>query len=193
MPTPTPMPTTSDHSDNHSTAAPSSAPGSASGSALGTALNIIGTGILVLCIVLCLSLAVPRFFGITSYAVISGSMEPAIPVGSMVCVKGVDPSTLFRGDIVMFYDGISEVPVTHRLVENDPVQGYIITQGDANAAPDLAPVLYPNIIGKVIFHVPLAGLLLSPLGTLWGKFCLICIIIGAMLLSLAGRQASRAS
>ena len=39
-----------------------------------------------LCTVLIL-LAAPRFIGLESYTVVSGSMEPEIPVGSAVYVK----------------------------------------------------------------------------------------------------------
>ena len=151
-------------------------------------LNIIGTVILVLCIVLCLSLAVPRLFGITSYTVLTGSMEPTIPVGSMVWAKSTDPFTLQPGDIVVFYDGMSDVPVTHRVVENDPNEAAITTQGDANSAPDVHATPYQNVIGKVILHLPAVGKLLLPLSTLWGKLVLIAIIIGALLLTLTGRK-----
>lgn len=151
-------------------------------------LNIIGTVILVLCIALCLCLAVPRLFGVTSYTVLTGSMEPTIPVGSMVWAKSTDPITLQPGDIAVFYDGMSDVPVTHRVVENDPNDGEITTQGDANSAPDVAAIPYQNIIGKVVLHLPAVGKLLLPLGTLWGKLALIVIIIGALLLTLASRK-----
>ena len=81
-------------------------------------LNFIGTAIIVIVIVLCLSLIVPKFFGINSYTVLTGSMEPSIPVGSLVCAKATEPDTLAVGDVIVFYDGINSIPVTHRVVEN---------------------------------------------------------------------------
>ena len=66
-------------------------------------LNFIGTAIIVIVIVLCLSLIVPKFFGINSYTVLTGSMEPSIPVGSLVCAKATEPDTLAVGDVIIFF------------------------------------------------------------------------------------------
>ena len=162
-----------------------------SNSKLGKALDWIGTIIIVLAILVCLSLAVPKLFGVSGYAVITGSMEPTIPVGSMIYAKYEDPHALNVGDVIVFYDGYSEVPVTHRVVENNPTDGILVTQGDANPEPDMAPILYPNVIGKVVCHVPILGRLLAPLGSFGGKLSLICIIMGALLLSMAGKRARR--
>ncbi len=48
--------------------------------------NLLGTLILVLVIASCLPLTVPRLFGYEIYEVVSGSMEPEIPVGSVIYV-----------------------------------------------------------------------------------------------------------
>ena len=53
-------------------------------SPLGVFLNILGTAIIIAVIVLCLMLTVPRFAGYTGYCVLTGSMEPTIPVGSLI-------------------------------------------------------------------------------------------------------------
>ena len=105
-----------------------------------------------LTIVLCLMLAVPKIFGISSYTVLTGSMEPTIPVGSLIYVKAVDPQTLIEGDVAVFYDGQSTIPVTHRVVENLTGEGQIITKGDANAQEDIAPIPYPNVVGKMLLQ-----------------------------------------
>ena len=68
---------------------------------LGRFLNFLGSLILWAAILLCLVLAAPRLAGIKTYVVISGSMEPAIPVGSMVYSKEVDPATLETGDVIV--------------------------------------------------------------------------------------------
>ena len=49
--------------------------------------KIFGTVCLVAVILVCLPLTLPRVFGYEIYTVISGSMEPAIPVGSLVYVQ----------------------------------------------------------------------------------------------------------
>ena len=146
-------------------------------------LNILGTLIIVIAIVLCLMLALPRVFGISGYTVLSGSMTPTIPVGSIVYARTVDqPESLAEGDIIVFYEGTGSTPVVHRLLENDLSGRELITKGDANSAADLIPVPYENVIGKEVLHLPFLGVILSPLGTLGGKIALFAMILGGLLL-----------
>ena len=63
-------------------------------SPFGIILNIIGTAIIIAVIILCLMLTVPRFAGYTGYCVLTGSMEPTIPVGSLIYSKPTDPALL---------------------------------------------------------------------------------------------------
>ena len=53
--------------------------------------SILGTLILLAVILGALPLALPRLFGYEAYSVVSGSMEPALPVGSVVYVEPADP------------------------------------------------------------------------------------------------------
>ena len=146
-------------------------------------LNVIGTVIIVLAIILCLLPVLPRLLGFSGYTILSGSMEPTIPVGSVVYSKAVDnPETLEVGDIVVFYEGLGDIPVVHRLVENRLSERELITQGDANNTEDLQPIPYQNVIGKVRFHVPHLGTILTPLSTMGGKISVIALIIGGLLL-----------
>ena len=137
------------------------------GRVFGKLISAIGTILLVVAIIACLGLSVPRFAGIEQYVVISGSMEPAIPVGSMVYSAQTDPSTLEAGDIIVFYSNeAGSTPVTHRVVENHVADGEIITKGDANEQNDMSPVVYANVLGKLVLHVPMLGYIAAPLGTI---------------------------
>lgn len=157
------------------------------GRAFGTLLGFIGTLILILAIAACLGLTVPRFAGIEQYVVISGSMEPAIPVGSMVYSGQTDPSTLEAGDIIVFGSTEGEsAPITHRVVENRLAEGEVVTKGDANPENDLNPVPYSSILGKVQLHIPMLGFIAAPLGSLAGKIAMGCVIIAAYLLTVVG-------
>ena len=51
-------------------------------------LNAIGEVILAVVLLCCIPLTLPRLAGYEIYEVISGSMEPAIPTGSLVYVEG---------------------------------------------------------------------------------------------------------
>lgn len=161
------------------------------GRAIGKLISAIGTIILIVAIVACLGLSVPRFAGIEQYVVISGSMEPAIPVGSMVYSAQTDPATLETGDIIVFYSTeAGSTPVTHRVVENHVADGEIITKGDANAQNDMSPVIYANVLGKLVLHVPMLGYIAAPLGTMMGKIAMGCVILAAYLLTVVGSKLS---
>lgn len=169
---------------------------------LGRFLNFLGSLILWAAILLCLVLAAPRLAGIKTYVVISGSMEPAIPVGSMVYSKEVDPATLETGDVIVFYSSNAQqgsadtgdmIPITHRVVTNDIAAQEITTKGDANEQNDLSKVSYINVEGKVIFHVPHLGYIASPLSSTMGKIALALIILAGYLLAEAGSSMRKKS
>ena len=53
--------------------------------------SVIGTLMLLVVIAAALPLTVPNFMGYEIYNVVSGSMEPTVPVGSIIYVKEIDP------------------------------------------------------------------------------------------------------
>ena len=166
----------------------------------GKFLNFIGTVIMLAAIVISLALALPSLTGLKSFVVVSGSMEPEIPVGSMVYSKEVNPKTLQPGDVIVFYttnaimngatDGAANdvIPVTHRVVENNTETGEIITKGDANENNDLSPVMYNNVVGIVVKHVPKFGYIASPIATTTGKIAMVMIILAGYLLTEVGSR-----
>ncbi len=101
----------------------------------------------------------------------SGSMEPAIPTGSLVIVKPSSSFSYSVGDVITFGpDTASEIPTTHRIVavEGTGSERIFITKGDANEEIDQDSVALREVIGKVLVHVPGAGFVLDfarqPLG-----------------------------
>ena len=84
-----------------------------------TVCSLLGTILLIVLILGCIPLTVPKAFGYNIYTVISGSMEPAIPVGSLVYVKYQEPETIQKKDVIAFY-GAKDASsiVTHRVVTN---------------------------------------------------------------------------
>lgn len=156
---------------------------------LGRILIAIGTVLMVFIVAACLGLAIPRIAGYETYVVVSGSMEPSIPVGSIVYSEPVDPELLRSGDVIVFTDSIrSEAPITHRVVSNNPFTGTIITKGDANAARDVNPVTYDNVIGKVKAHVPRIGFTAAMFTSFLGKLVTALLMLEAWLLIEVGRR-----
>ena len=79
---------------------------------LAAACSTLGTLALVLLIVACVPLTIPRMLGYELYTVVSGSMEPAILTGSLVYEERTDPAQIEEGEVIAFYgvqDGSSVI------------------------------------------------------------------------------------
>jgi signal peptidase len=103
---------------------------------------------------------IPRATHGQAMTVLTGSMTPGIPVGSIVVVRPVDPGTLEVGDIATYQkDKGGDTFVTHRVVDIDTSTRptTYIFKGDANRGPDVEPIVPDRIIGEVWFHVPHLG------------------------------------
>ena len=90
--------------------------------------------------------------------VISGSMEPAIKMGSVVMVKPVSDYKI--GDVITFGPySRTKAPTTHRIydIKVEGGQPIYITKGDVNNAPDPREIKKSDILGKVLFSVPYFG------------------------------------
>lgn len=100
--------------------------------------------------------------GPLSFSVLSGSMEPELPVGSLIYVKPVDPTEVHVGEAITFRLG-SGTLVTHEVYEIDASAREFKTHGIANVdaqgniSPDAAPVPWSSLVGSVVACVPLLG------------------------------------
>jgi len=137
-------------------------------------------GIAIIAVLLIVSV-LPITGNIKFMTVLSGSMEPAVKMGSIVLVKPTDNYKI--GDIITFGEvNKIKTPTTHRIYEmkvkgSQPVY---ITKGDANNAPDITEITKNDILGKVLFSVSYLGFAVDfakkPLG-----FALIIIIPAAVI------------
>lgn len=98
--------------------------------------------------------------GIRSFVVVSGSMQPALPVGSVVYV--IPQAQYFVGSIVAYTNAATQT-VTHRIVSiNDKADGrYYRLKGDANNTPDSDEIKGSSVIGMSFLHVPYLGRLVQ--------------------------------
>lgn len=143
----------------------------------------LGTAMLIGLVLFCLPLTVPRLFGYEIYSVVSGSMEPAIPVDSMVYIKKEAPEDMKKDDVIAFYGARdSSAIITHRVVENRIVMGEFITKGDANQTEDMNPVPYDNFIGRVTLSVPKIGGAAQMFTSMEGKLLAVAVIVVALIL-----------
>jgi signal peptidase I, archaeal type len=91
----------------------------------------------------------------------SNSMYPTLKVGDIIIVKGVEPSQIRVGDIIVFsskevYPGIT---VVHRVIGIYYENGEYMfrTKGDNNLLPDPCCVLGNEVKGIVIYDIPYLG------------------------------------
>lgn len=137
-------------------------------------------GIILISMILVASMFfLPNLLGYSSLAVVSGSMAPHIPVGSLVYVKEVPFEDIKNGDVISFYM-FDDTLVTHRISSIDTKNQQFITKGDANNTEDGTPIAYKNVKGKVAFSLPLLGYISiyikTPLG-ISGACAILFIVI----------------
>lgn len=118
----------------------------------GMAGNIF-TGILL---ALTVAIVVARLAGVQFRAVISGSMEPEIPVGAMVVGVPTSFENIREGDDVIFKLSDGKTVVTHRVIAKDAEKKVVVTQGIANNTAD-GEIAADNILGVVRFHANYIG------------------------------------
>ena len=149
--------------------------------------RLFGILILLGVIAMLVPVTVPHFMGYEVFNIISGSMEPEIPVGSIVYVKPADLYTISEGDIIAFNSHGSVV--VHRVVTNHLVEENFITKGDANEKEDFEPVPYASVYGPVVKHYPILGQLMMIISNSLGKVLLFCLILSGIILQvIAGRM-----
>lgn len=141
-----------------------------------TALSI---GMFVLMAGAALTLLTGRteIMGIRSYVVQTGSMQPTLPVGSLIFSQR--EAEYGKGDIITFFEG--DKSITHRIV--GVKDGDFITQGDANNVADSESVSKEQVVGKTMFHIPYVGVLTHQLRTPQG-FLLFFVLPGLVFIAM---------
>ena len=122
----------------------------------------------------------PEMFGYSMLRVVSGSMEPEIPTGSLIWVKTCEPSEVEEGDVISFYSrdvSIQGQINTHRViaVEFDGAEYQFETKGDANLNADSFAVYGSDVIGKVVHVSSILGKLAALVGSRVGLLVIVVI------------------
>jgi signal peptidase I len=110
---------------------------------------------------LCLTavVALPGVLGYRALTVVSGSMEPTLETGSVVLDDVIAPSEARVGEVLTFNDPHRRRLLTHRLrrMRVEGGMAHLVTQGDANDAPERWTVPVNGEIGRVRYHIPKVG------------------------------------
>jgi len=137
-----------------------------------------------------LTYAVLLVAGFRPVVVYSGSMEPTVPVGSLVFTRNVPSSEVRVGDVVTFQDPYEPGRlVTHRIVQviDRPAGLAYRTKGDANPSRDPWAIALPPTAARTAFHMPVAGYALWYAKTREVRTLLIAAVAAALLVSVLRR------
>ena len=123
---------------------------------LGLSAGLLGLLLLMGALVV----AIPALSGATPMTILTQSMEPTYPAGTLIIVKPVDVNEISIGDPITYQieSGKPEV-VTHRVISISTVDGEttFVTKGDNNAVADADPVRPIQVRGTVWYAVPYVG------------------------------------
>lgn len=135
-------------------------------------------------LVLAVSVLVPRIAGATPYTILTSSMEPHMPPGTLVVVRPVNVKEIGVGTVITYQlESGKPVVVTHRVVgqgvdrHGQPV---FRTQGDANSAPDAKPVRPEQIRGERWYSVPYLGRVTNVITSSQRQLALTVVVIGLL-------------
>ena len=122
----------------------------------------LSTGVIILVAALAVVLiVVPKATDSVPLSVLTQSMEPSLPPGTLLVVRPVAVDDIRIGDVVT-YQITSGQPavVSHRVVgitTSSTGQRTFVLEGDANDLPDSAPVTAPQIRGVLWYSLPGLG------------------------------------
>lgn len=124
------------------------------------------------------TIGVSYLIGYRTFAVLSGSMQPAIHSGDAVVDEPIPPRAARVGDVVTFKDPSRGGDlVTHRLRSVRPHGATVamITKGDANNAVERWNVPADGSIGRVRYRLVAAGRAIALVRGPYGRLLLIAL------------------
>lgn len=140
----------------------------------------VGAGLLVLVVGLAVvTVIIPRATGATTLTVLTGSMRPKLPEGTLLIVKSRPLSEIHIGSVITYEPNPSDphTVISHRVVAiTTGTDGSytFTTKGDANNAVD-APVTGKQVVAVLWYSVPWMGWIAN--GRSW-----VVIVIAVLLL-----------
>lgn len=140
----------------------------------------------------------PKTLGSGAYTVLTGSMQPGMPPGSLVVTRQADAGELRIGDAITYQIRSGEPAViTHRIIaRTSGSQGVTFTtQGDASPVPDAEQVRPEQIRGVVWYSIPFAGYVngwLTGEQRIWAVGTAVVLLLGYTAAMFTGAAVERA-
>ena len=163
-------------------------------------ISMLVTILLVLAVLLCVYVVLQvmgngyvNIGGFMMFRVVTGSMEPTIPVGALLLTREVDITSIRMDDIICFRTQEAAIwgrIVTHRVVGvRQGISGVLLeTKGDANLSVDGYLVNSENFIGQVVWHTGDGSIMANILSLFTSKIgflgCIVfpCLVLAGLIL-----------
>jgi signal peptidase len=146
--------------------------------------------LLILVAILLAAIVVPKASGAQPYTVLTSSMKPHYPPGTLIVVRKVDTSTLRIGEVVTYQIRSNDPAViTHRIVGftfDQQGNRLLTTQGDAVPVPDANPVQSEQVRGKLWYAIPYLGYVNNWI-TGSTRLIIVYVLAGALILYAAAQ------
>lgn len=151
--------------------------------------RVASVALLAVSMTLCLVLVLPSFGTFQVMSVESESMMPTLSTQDVIVVTPCNPPEIEEGDIVTY--SRRGTVITHRVTTNRPSLGELETKGDSNEHPDLEPVPYETVIGRMWLRIPGAREAFEILPTPVGRVYVFLGFVAAVLLWIRSSQLRR--
>jgi signal peptidase len=159
---------------------------------LGLALSVVIL-VAVLAIV-ALTVVVPRLAGGTALTVLTQSMEPGLPPGTLIVIRPQPTDDIRVGEVVTYQlEPGRPAVVSHRVISRSTDtlgRTTFVTKGDNNDLPDAAPVSFAQVRGVLWYSIPVLGWVNTALGSAGGRW--LVPAVAAALFLYAGVMLARA-
>jgi signal peptidase len=161
-------------------------------------LRALRTAVLAFALTGVVVLGLGHALGWAALIVRSGSMQPTVPVGSLVLARPVGPAEVRPADVIAVPRQLGDRPVLvlHRvvaLVAGEDGRRQARLKGDANPVPDADPVLLDRTVARSVLVVPVAGYVVAAIRTTLTPSRLLLVVAGALALVLIWRRPGSAA
>lgn len=157
--------------------------------------SILSTLALVISIMLCLTVVTQvsttgyvQIGGFSLFRIVTGSMEPEIPVGALIVCQQTGIEEIQEGDIICFRSMNAQIygkTVTHRVTDilvSASGERMLETKGDANLSADAEYVTQNNLIGRVNYYAKDSNIMASFVNILTDEIGFMILILFPTLL-----------
>lgn len=145
--------------------------------------------LMIMVALLLATVVVPRVSGGQAYTVLTNSMKPDLPPGTLIIIRPIAAGQLAVGDVITYQlESGKPAVVTHRVVsvayEADGEQS-VRTRGDNNAAADQKPVRDVQVRGKLWYSIPWVGHVNSWVSGQRRSLILVVVVSGLLIYAAA--------